>query len=128
MSSCVCKILFKSEQICSCCCKMLRGSLFRDTRYKYAQNVGLIKVWCWKKECTQPIKQDLLIRGYKWYTVGAQGKRRQYQQFWGPINKISYDNLTIMPKLRSTYDGRLIYKTCYNEWKAFHRQDSRAKS
>jgi len=22
-----CKILFKSEQICGCCCKMLRGSL-----------------------------------------------------------------------------------------------------
>ena len=22
-----------------------------------------------------------------------------------------------MPKLRSTYDGRLIYKTPYNEWK-----------
>jgi len=28
MSSCVRKILFKSEQICGCCCKMLRGSLF----------------------------------------------------------------------------------------------------
>ena len=28
MSSCVCKILFKSEQICGFCCKMLRGSLF----------------------------------------------------------------------------------------------------
>ena len=34
MSSCVCKILFKSEQICGCCCKMLRGSLFWDTVYK----------------------------------------------------------------------------------------------
>jgi len=31
---CVCKILFKSGQICGCCCKMLRGSLFWDTRYK----------------------------------------------------------------------------------------------
>jgi len=31
MSSCVCKILLKSEQICGCCCKMLRGSLFWDT-------------------------------------------------------------------------------------------------
>ena len=31
MSSCVCKILFKSEQICGCCCKMLRGSLFLGT-------------------------------------------------------------------------------------------------
>ena len=35
MSSCVRKILFKSEQICGCCCKMLRGSLFWDTR-RYA--------------------------------------------------------------------------------------------
>ena len=26
--SCVRKILFKSEQICGCCCKMLKGSLF----------------------------------------------------------------------------------------------------
>jgi len=24
----VCKILFKSEQICSCCCKMLRAHFF----------------------------------------------------------------------------------------------------
>ena len=37
------------------------------------------------------------------------------------ILRQSYDYLTIMPKLRSTYDGRLIYKTTYNEWKAFHR-------
>jgi len=33
----------------------------------------------------------------------------------GQIYKTSYDNLTIMPKLRSTYDRRLIYKTSYNE-------------
>jgi len=32
-----------------------------------------------------------------------------------------YDHLTIMPKLRSTYDGRLIHKTSYIEWKASHR-------
>jgi len=44
------------------------------------------------------------------------------------ILRQSYDYLTIMPKLRSTYDGRLIYKTSYNEWKAFHRYDARAKS
>jgi len=44
------------------------------------------------------------------------------------ILRQSYDYLTIMSKLRSTYDGRLIYKTSDNEWKAFHRQDSRAKS
>ena len=44
------------------------------------------------------------------------------------ILRQSYDYLTIMPKLRPTYDGRLIHKTAYNEWKAFHGQDSRAKS
>ena len=37
------------------------------------------------------------------------------------ILRQSYDYLTIMPKLRSTYDGCLIYKTSYNKWKAFHR-------
>jgi len=47
---------------------------------------------------------------------------------WDPIYKISYNNLTIMPKLRSTYDGRLIYKTSYEEHKAFLRYDSLAKS
>ena len=43
------------------------------------------------------------------------------------ILRQSYDYLTIMPKLRSTYDGRLIYKTSYKEWKTFHRYDSCAK-
>ena len=47
---------------------------------------------------------------------------------WDTIYKISYDNLTIMPKLRSTYNGRLIYKTSYEEHKAFLRYDSLAKS
>ena len=28
-----------------------------------------------------------------------------------------------MPKLRSTYNGRLIYKTSYNEREAFHVQN-----
>jgi len=40
----------------------------------------------------------------------------------------SYDYLTIMPQLRSTYDECLIYKTAYNEWKAFHGYDTREKS
>jgi len=39
----------------------------------------------------------------------------------------SYDYLTIMPKLRSTYDGRLVYKTPHEESRAFHRYDSLAK-
>ena len=32
--------------------------------------------------------------------------------------KLSYDCPTIMPKLRSTYDRRLIYKTCYEARKS----------
>jgi len=47
---------------------------------------------------------------------------------WGPIYKISYDYLTIMPKLRSTYDGRLIHKTSYEGRKAFLGYSSLAKS
>ena len=43
------------------------------------------------------------------------------------ILRQSYDYLTIMPKLRSTYDGRLIYKTSYEVRKAFLRYDSLAK-
>jgi len=39
----------------------------------------------------------------------------------------SYDYLTIMPKLRSTYDGCLIYQTSYEERKAFLRYDLLAK-
>jgi len=38
-----------------------------------------------------------------------------------PVYKIYY--LTIMPKLRSTCDGRLICKTSYKECKAFLRYD-----
>ena len=36
--------------------------------------------------------------------------------------------LMIMPKLRSTYDGRLIYKTLYEERETFLRHDSLARS
>ena len=42
------------------------------------------------------------------------------------ILRQSYDNLTIMPKLRSTYDKGVIYKTSYEESKAFLRHDSLA--
>jgi len=44
-----------------------------------------------------------------------------------PVYKIFYVNLMIMPKLRSTYDGRLTYKTSYEGRKAFLRYDSLAK-
>jgi len=43
------------------------------------------------------------------------------------ILRQSYDYLTIMPKLRSTYDGRLIYKTSYEGRKAFLGYDSLAE-
>ena len=42
------------------------------------------------------------------------------------ILRQSYDYLTIIPKLRWTYDGRLIYKTSYEERKAFLSYDSLA--
>jgi len=39
------------------------------------------------------------------------------------ILRQSYDYLTIIQKLRSTYDGRLIYKTSYtnSKWTACYR-------
>ena len=37
----------------------------------------------------------------------------------GLFYKIFYNNLTIMPKLRSTYDKRLIYKTSYRNARLF---------
>jgi len=43
------------------------------------------------------------------------------------ILRQSYDYLTIMPKLRSTFDERPIYKTSYEWRKAFLRYDSLAK-
>jgi len=44
------------------------------------------------------------------------------------ILRQSYDYLTIMPKLRSTYDGRLVYETSYEERKDFLMCNSLAKS
>jgi len=45
------------------------------------------------------------------------------------IYEISYDCLSIMPKLPSTYDGRLIYQTSYEERRVllFVRYDLLAK-
>jgi len=53
---------------------------------------------------------------------------RSEQQTWGPIYKISYDYLTIMRKLRSTYDRRLIHKTSCEGSKAFLGYNSLANS
>jgi len=60
-----------------------------------------------------------------WLSCGFTSHAKQNR---GPIYKISYDNLTIMPKLRSTYDGRLICKTSYEERKDFLMCNSLAKS
>ena len=47
----------------------------------------------------------------------------------GPdLQNIFCNNLTIVPKLRSTYDERLIYKTSYEEREAFLRYDLHALS
>ena len=43
------------------------------------------------------------------------------------ILRQSYDYLTIMPKLRLTYNGRLIYKTSYERRTPFLRYDSLAE-
>jgi len=43
------------------------------------------------------------------------------------ILRQSYDFLTIMTMLHSTYDGRLIYKTSYEGSKAILKYDSVAK-
>ena len=52
----------------------------------------------------------------------------QSQKNLGPdlqnILRQFYHYLTIMPKLRSTYDGRLIYNTSYEGRKAFLTYDS----
>ena len=60
--------------------------------------------------------------GYQWSSASPTN-----WPSWGAIYKNilrqSYDYLTIIPKLRSTYDGRLIYKTSYEERKDFLRYD-----
>jgi len=55
------------------------------------------------------------------FVLAASGAQLNLGPDLQNILRQSYDYLTIMPKLRPTYDRRLIYKTSYNEWKAFHR-------
>ena len=50
-----------------------------------------------------------------------------FTKYLTTILRQSYDYLTIMRKLRSTYDECLIYKTSYKGRKAFLRYDSLAK-
>ena len=47
----------------------------------------------------------------------AVKQKQNVRKNWGPIYRIFYDNL--MPKLRSTYDRRLIYNTSYKKTQDF---------
>ena len=47
------------------------------------------------------------------YFKSSPGAR--FTKYLTTILRLSYDNAKV------TYDGRLIYTTSYNEWKAFHR-------
>ena len=51
-----------------------------------------------------------------------------YAFMYNAIYKISYDNLTIMPTLRSTYDARTIYQTLTKNAGLIVTYDSHAKS
>ena len=83
---------------------------YRDTlQYlKKLQSVTQLRTLWWRirwlKQCSLEIAASVIDIGVSLGT-DLQNILRQ-----------SYDYLTIMPKLRSTYDGRLIYKTSY-----FHR-------
>jgi len=54
---------------------------------------------------------------------------KQTIQAWARFTKyLTYGYLTTMRKLRSTYDGRLVYQTSNEEREAFLKQDFLAKS
>jgi len=63
----------------------------------------------------QPLYTSILVRTA--YTTRIEPTNQ------GPdlenILRLSYDYLTIIPILRSTYDGRIIYQTSYEGRKAF---------
>jgi len=67
----------------------------------------------------------LVLLGLFFIPVPSQeiGREERLRNDQGPdlqnILRQSYDYLTIMSKLRSTYDRRLIYKTSYEERKDF---------
>ena len=75
MSSCVYKILFKSEQICGCCCKMLRGSLFWDTRYDTGISHCFAEGYTQEKRCIPfsliPTVKQLYISPGAYFKIGT---------------------------------------------------------
>ena len=98
----------ESVPVTMCACSFAYN---RDTdEYLSGTTTG---VDVWKLSKVKPIQQ--------------QSSRRYQPPDLQHILLQSYDYLTIMPKLRSTYDKRLIYRTSYEERKAFLRYDLLAK-
>ena len=60
MPSCVCKISFKSVQVCGCCCKMFRGLTFSGTQCTIILHFSVIRDVC-VKAATLHL---LLFKGY----------------------------------------------------------------
>ena len=84
MSSCVCKILFKSEQIRGCCCKMLRGSLFWDTLYvSMCRSVCLSVGHMSRAKTAEPIQMPIRV----WTGVGQSNHRYYVKPGAGPPRK-----------------------------------------
>jgi len=69
-----------------------------------------------------------VVEASRFETTAAAAASSQLGPDLQNILRQSYDYLTIMPKLRSTYDKRLIYKTSYEGRKAFLGYNSLAKS
>ena len=77
-----------------------------------------------KHSCSFNDSTRVCVCVFKWI-VRSDLFSTHIRQRQGPdlqnILRQSYDYRTIMPKLRSTYDGRLIYMTSYGEHKAVLR-------
>ena len=85
----------------------LNGPEWINFQYWYADWVlssnGLLKVGLQQGVDSVTQKSHWFKSAQQWYL----------SKIWGPVYKISYEYLTIMPKLRSTYDWRPIYQTSY---------------
>ena len=85
--------------------------------------VGLLKVWIRAERNILDCSCD----GVAMHAAMLQVEISRLEPNLQNILRQSYDFLTIMPMLRSTYDGRLIYKTSYKGSKAILKYDSLAK-
>ena len=136
MSSCVCKILFKSEQICGCCCKMLRGSLFLGHTVVCVQSHQLscqhdtACICCWMPCCgaiaaerqRPPLMTDMYCpqgtqqqtrpcRSSCW-TMGQTDRRTNTQPLHRPCSAYYADSVnksTWQGTQRNMYSSQLLY-------------------